>query len=98
MSVALGWAGIKGGEESPGRGEEQEEEGQEGGGGVASPRLLISGQWRHKQAVLLLLAQLKQVERMAAEVDAQLEAADRCVVRRASRVRDYLPNVSQDAA
>ncbi|EFJ52290.1 hypothetical protein VOLCADRAFT_115935 [Volvox carteri f. nagariensis] len=43
----------------------------------ASPRLLISGQWRHKRQVLVLLAQLQQVERMAEDVDAQLEAAER---------------------
>ncbi|GIL72162.1 hypothetical protein Vretifemale_2545, partial [Volvox reticuliferus] len=41
------------------------------------PRLLISGQWRHKRQVLVLLAQLRQVERMAVDVDAQLEAAER---------------------
>ncbi|KAG2430448.1 hypothetical protein HXX76_009971 [Chlamydomonas incerta] len=76
MSVALGWAGIRDVEEG-GRGAQQGEGAEEEGDGAVSPRLLISGQWRHKQAVLLLLAQLKQVERMAAEVDAQLAAADR---------------------
>ncbi|GIL45528.1 hypothetical protein Vafri_2739 [Volvox africanus] len=42
-----------------------------------SPRLLISGQWRHKRQVLVLLAQLRQVEIMAADVEAQLETAER---------------------
>ncbi|GFR40004.1 hypothetical protein Agub_g539, partial [Astrephomene gubernaculifera] len=46
-------------------------------GGAPSARLLISGQWQHKRHVLLLLAQLRQVERMAAEVGAQLDAAER---------------------
>ncbi|KAG2431303.1 hypothetical protein HYH02_013434 [Chlamydomonas schloesseri] len=75
MSVALGWAGITDAELGGGN-DQQQAEGADSDS-AASPRLLISGQWRHKQAVLLLLAQLQQVERMAAEVDGQLQAADR---------------------
>ncbi|GLC34654.1 hypothetical protein PLESTM_000221700 [Pleodorina starrii] len=58
----------KGGREGVPRG------GREAGG---SPVLLISGQWRHKRQVLVLLAQLRRVERLAADVEAQLEAAER---------------------
>lgn len=41
------------------------------------PRLLISGQWRHKREVLALLAQLRQVEVRAAEVEEQMQQAER---------------------
>ncbi|KAG2484495.1 hypothetical protein HYH03_016724 [Edaphochlamys debaryana] len=49
----------------------------EGEAAPVSPRLLISGQWAHKRQVMLLAAQLAQVQRMAAEVDRQLQEAER---------------------
>lgn len=67
LSQALGmWAGPAGVEDA-----------EEEAPAVPSPKLLISGQWRAKHEVLLLAAQLREVEQAHAQTTQQLRQAER---------------------